>query len=352
VTDGSRRILVDILHPNQAHFFRPLIEQWRGRGDVVRITTRDKDITHELLDAFGFEYTRLSKQQRGLRMALELVQRWVRMFRLMRRFRPEIAMSVTGITTALPARLLRIPNIAFTDTETATLSNRIAFPFATRILTPEWFTIDFGEKHHRYRGFHEWSYLNPVEFSLDPAILRSSGVDPDQPYAVVRFVRWDAVHDRGEQGLSPADAATLVRELAKKMSVYVSSEALPPDEIKPYLINMPVEQMHHLLAGAALVVGESPSMATEAALLGVPSVLISSWAGACGNMIELERRRLIQVHQLGGPAVGAALAVADRPLDGPSVSLDRDELVAGLDDLPGLLNRYLSELSVDRPAQE
>src|SRR5258708_7253111 len=46
------RALVDVLHPKQAHFWRPLVARWRARGDAVLVTTRDKDITHRLREAF------------------------------------------------------------------------------------------------------------------------------------------------------------------------------------------------------------------------------------------------------------------------------------------------------------
>ena len=218
------RILVDILHPKQAHFFRPLIQDWQRRGDVVQIVTRDKDITHQLLERFGFSYICLSKQAKKGSLGFELVQRWLKLAALTRKFRPDISMSVTGISTALPSKVLGVPNIAFTDTETATVSNRIAFPFADRILTPAWFLGDFGPNHYRYKGFHEWSYLHPNEFTADPEIVKAEGLDPFEPYAVARLVRWDAVHDQRERGLSPSEAVTLIKQLSKRMRVVLSSE--------------------------------------------------------------------------------------------------------------------------------
>jgi len=339
------RILVDILHPKQAHFFRPLITRWQRRGDAVQIVTRDKDITHLLLRQFGFPYRCLSRQQRGARLIVELLQRWWRMAHLLRRFRPDVALSVTGISTALPARLLGIPNIAFTDTETAVLSNRIAFPFADRILTPVWFVGDFGPRHHRYRGFHEWAYLHPNEFRPDPDLVRAQGIDPDEPYAVVRFVRWNAVHDRGELGLRPADAVTMVQELARRMRVYLTSEVPPPPALQPYVAPVRAEHIHHVLAFARLLSGESPSMATEAALLGVPAVVASTWAGRCGNMQVLEREfGLMQVFERGAAAVQATLSLADDPPSAAEIAARRAALVETLEYIPDVVERHLKEV--------
>jgi predicted glycosyltransferase len=133
------RFLIDIHHPKHVHFFRPFMRRWRERGDEVQIVTRDKDITHQLLDLYGLPYVCLSTQQKGWRSGGELVSRWIRMAQWIRGFQPDVVLSVAGISTAPPARVLGVPNIAFTDTETAELSNRIAFPFADRIVTPEWY---------------------------------------------------------------------------------------------------------------------------------------------------------------------------------------------------------------------
>ena len=343
------RILVDILHPKQAHFYRPLIERWRARGDAVLITTRDKDITHELLDRFGLDYRCLSIQSTGWRAGRELLARWLGIARLMRSFRPDLAISVTGISTAPASRLLGIPNLAVTDTETATLSNRLALPFADRVLTPAWFRGNFGERHHRFHSFLEWSYLHPDSFTPDRAAVRAEGIDPDQPYAVARFVRWAAVHDRHEAGLTPGEAVKLVRGLARHLRVYLTSEAPPPVELRPYLTRLRVDRIHHVMAFARLVVGESPSMATEAALLGVPAVLGSSWAGRCGNMQVLEQKfGLMQVFQRGQDAVDAALRLAESPPSMQEMARRRSLLVRDLECIPDVMDRHMRDLGVGR----
>ncbi|MGE3540968.1 MAG: DUF354 domain-containing protein [Candidatus Tectimicrobiota bacterium] len=339
------RILVDILHPKHAHFFRPLIKRWQQRGDVVQILTRDKDITHQLLEQFGLSFVCLSRQQEKWQMALELLQRWRKLGVWLRDFRPDLTMAVGAVTMALPCKLFGVPHLAFTDTETATLGNRLGLPFASRIMTPAWFTEDFGPRHFRYRGFHEWSYLHPAEFQPDPALVRAEGIDPDEPYALVRFVRWSAAHDVGEAGLNATEAVTLVQELARRMRVYLSSEAPPPAALQPYVARVRVDRMHHVMAFARLLAGESPSMGTEAALLGVPSVIASSWAGRCGNMQILERQfGLMQVYTRGAEAVSATLALADQLPSRERIARQRAALVRELDYLPDVVEHHMQAL--------
>ena len=338
--------MIDILHPKHVHFFRSLVKRWQDHGHQVKITTRDKDITHRLLDIFGIPYVCLSKQKKGLALASELLSRWAKFMVLLREFRPDITLSIGGITTSLPSRLLGIPNIALTDTETAELSNRIAFPFAGRILTPDWFTRDFGRRHFRYRSFHEWSYLHPHEFVPDPEIVRSEGIDPDYPYAVVRFVRWDAVHDQGERGFSARDASHLIRHLSKRMKVCLTSETMPPPELKEFAVEVRVDRMHHVMACSRLVVGESPSMCTEAVLMGVPSILASSWAGKCGNMqILADKLGLMKVYDKGSDAVAATIAMADNLSSREMIHRQRDALVKGLDYIPDVMEGHIRTLT-------
>jgi uncharacterized protein len=340
------RILVDILHPKHAHFFRPLVQRWIGKGHAVKVVTRDKDITHELLDLFAIPYVCLSRQEKGFRMSRELLIHWKNLVSILRNFRPDVVMSIGGIMTSIPCKVLGIPNIALTDTETAKLGNKISFPFADCILTPEWFTEDFGRRHCRYRSFHEWSYLHPDEFRPDSEIVRAEGIDPDVSYAVVRFVRWDALHDRGEEGFRREDAVRLMQGLAGKMKIVLTSEVPPPPEFSQFAAKVRVDRMHHVMAFSRLVVGESPSMCAEASLMGVPSVLASSWAGKCGNMKVLSGHfGLMQVYEKGTDAVDAALRVADDPPTRESIEGQRVRLIHDLEYLPDVLERRIRELT-------
>lgn len=340
------RILVDVLHPKHAHFFRPLIRRWIGKGHDVKVATRHKDITHELLNLFQMPYICLSRQKKGIGMVLELITHWRNLVSVLKDFRPNVVISIGGIMTSIPCKVLGIANLALTDTETAELGNRISFPFADCVLTPEWFTKDFGKRHFRYRSFHEWSYLHPAEFCPLPDIVRSEGIDPEEPYAIIRFVRWDALHDRGEEGFRKEDATRLIQGLAGKMRIVLTTEAAPPPEFLNYAAKVRVDRMHHVMAFSSLVVGESPSMCAEAALMGVPSVLASTWAGKCGNMKVLSGHfGLMQVYERGSDAVDAALMLADDLPSRESIDRQRARLVHDLEYIPNVLEMHIRTLT-------
>ena len=133
------------------------------------------------------------------------------------------------------------------------------------------------------------------------------------------------------------------------MRVVLSSESLPAPELQQFSVKIRPEHVHHIMAYSRLMVGESPSMSTEAALLGVPSVLASTWAGRVGNMQILEKQfKLIQVFERGGDAISAALSIADSPPSSETIAAHRSELVRDLDYIPDVVNYYIRELIRER----
>jgi len=85
-------------------------------------------------------------------------------------------------------------------------------------------------------------------------------------------VSWKANHDIGEHGWSRALLAGLVQRLSAAGKVLISSEADLGAEFEPYLYRGRVSDIHHVMAYCRAFIGESATMASEAAVLGVPAV--------------------------------------------------------------------------------
>ena len=129
---------------------------WQDKGYDLIVVARDKDVTLQLLDHYGFAYTVLSKARRGLAgLALELLEHEGRLLKLIRKERPDVLLEVAGTFIVHAAALTRTPALVFYDTEHARLSNAITYPFATRIITPDSYKDDLGRKHVRYNGYQE-----------------------------------------------------------------------------------------------------------------------------------------------------------------------------------------------------
>lgn len=270
------KILLDILHPAHVHFFRIAHELLSNSGHEVIVTARDKDLTVRLLELYHIPHTIISTEATGKPgLFNELVSRNLRMTRFAMKERPNVMASIGGISTAQTGFLTRTRNLIFYDTENAKLSNLLSYPFATKVVTPDcykgWVP---GKKHCTYPGYHELAYLHTTRFSPDPEILESYGVNPREPFSVVRFVSWKAMHDVKARGYSPVDKLRLANTLEKHGKVYITSESPLPYEFEKYRLPLPPHQVHHLLAFANLFIGESATMASESAVLGTPFIYL------------------------------------------------------------------------------
>lgn len=288
------RVLVDILHPAHVHFFRNAIHELKGRGHEVRILSREKDVATQLLDAYGLKHKIISTQNPGrVQLAGELARRIHETQRVMRAYRPDVTLGLMGPSIAVAGRLQGIRTIVFYDNETTHKLNKIVSRLADAWISPRGFKHDYGAKHVRYEGYHELAYLHPNRFTPDMSRLRQYGLDPDKPYSILRFVAWESIHDGGESGFDLAGKRKAIETLSRIGPVYISSEKPLPAEFEPYRLNMPVEDIHHALAGATLVVGESSTMASEAACLGTHAVFVSK-SGRGVNDEQEERYGLVK----------------------------------------------------------
>src|ERR1044071_8925484 len=124
-------ILLDLTHPADVHFFGRALRNWRDDGHRLTLVARDKDILLALLAESGLECRPVGRAGKGVfGLGLELVERQAKLLLLMRADRPDVVCGSGGTFVTLPAWLLRVPRVVFTDTEGARVSNAITFPFA------------------------------------------------------------------------------------------------------------------------------------------------------------------------------------------------------------------------------
>lgn len=309
------RIAVDITHPAHFHFFKHAIAAWQTRGHDVLLLSRDKDLTLRLLDETGWKHRCLSRARRGMAgLALELVEHSAGVWRALGEHRSQVVAAIGGTFIVHPAWLRGIPSLVFYDTEHAQLSNRITYPFATRIFTPRSYQDDLGAKHERYNGFQELAYLHPRRFKPDPARLAVEELQPGEPFTFVRLVAWNSHHDVGDFGVR--DVHNVVRRLERYGRVLISSEAPLPDDLKQYERKGAVGDVHHVMAFARLLFGESATMASECAQLGVPAIFLST--SSRGYTDELEHHYQMVFNFNGQRAIEAqALDCAESILANP-----------------------------------
>jgi len=118
------------------------------------------------------------------------------------------------------------------------------------------------------------AYLHPTRFTPDKLVLDELGLKENEPYVIIRFVSWQASHDRGHKGISFENKIKAVKEFSKHARVLISSESPLPEELQPYRFTLPPHRMHDAIAFASLIIGEGFTMLSEAAVLGTPAILV------------------------------------------------------------------------------
>jgi uncharacterized protein len=286
------RLIIYIGHPADFHLFKNIAALLQKKGWEVSILTRNKDITLELLAKSGFSYHSLGdapKTLTGKIIALFLLN--IKVFNYLRCKKPDLAFSHGSVHLSQMSWLLGIPHISVEDT--GNMEQILLYrPFSRVILTPDSFQKNLGKKQIFYPGNHELAYLHPDQFKPDYSILSSLGMKPGEPYVIVRFVAWNASHDTGHYGISMENKIKAVKSFAQYARVFISSEVPLPAALEPNRLTTPVERIHDVIAFSSLMYGESASMASEAAVLGVPAIYLDN-TGRCYTREEEEKYNLV-----------------------------------------------------------
>jgi uncharacterized protein len=269
------RFLIDLQHPAHLHFFRPLVGRLEAAGHEVLVTGRDKDILVRLAGECGMGVEVFGVARKGVfNLGKELIYRQWRLNRIIGRFRPDVMMAIAGTFIGIPGWLRRIPTYVFYDTEHATVSNLLSYPFVTCVYVPRCYRKEIRWNHVRYDGYHELAYLHPGYFEPDESVLGELGLERGEIFTLIRLVNWGAGHDIGLSGLSRENKKRAILAFAEYGRVFISSEEELPEELEQYRLRLKVSKVHSLMSYASMIFGESATMVSEGAVLGVPGVYI------------------------------------------------------------------------------
>ena len=274
------------------------MQRLEADGHRVVIVAREKDCTVELLQTAGVQFEVLSRAScGGIANLLELLVRDVRILRRLWEHRIDVAV---GTSVSIPAmsRLSRAKSVIFNEDDIDYIQPFawLVYPFAHRICTPRGVRVGrFQQKRDIYDGYHELAYLHPDIFQPHPEPWSLAGFPKKTNYSLIRLSALQAYHDVGHMGLSVEQVLEIIVALKAVGEVRVCAEAALPDTLRDYQLRIPVEQMHHVLAGAECLVCDSQTMTMEAGVLGVPAFRCNTFVGKCSVIQELEEKyQLVQ----------------------------------------------------------
>ncbi|HNR19382.1 MAG TPA: DUF354 domain-containing protein [Bacteroidia bacterium] len=278
-------------HPAHFHLFKNTVAGLKNLGHEVEILIKKKDILEELLQNAGWQYLNINPKGRAdnkIAIAWSLLKRDVEFYKVCRAFKPQLMIG-TSAEIAHVGKLLSIPSIVVNedDAEIVPLFAKLAYPFATYILAPECCSVGkWKQKKIAYKSYHELAYLHPNHFV--PDVNRLKGIDSTKPYFILRFAKLTAHHDEGRTGINAGIASQIIEILSHKGNVYITSERELEPQFEPFRIKINPLDMHHAMYFAHMYIGDSQTMAAEAAVLGTPSIRYNDFVGEISYLEELE----------------------------------------------------------------
>lgn len=285
------KILFIINTPSQAHMWIPIVHELKKKDHLIKLLVREYGNAVELVRAGGLECETFKPvARRSLRLG-EIFVHLSQGLKAAMKTGVDLVIGF-GIDATFLAGMLRKPSIIFVDNDPTRLQNNLARLFKGAIITPDCFRYDLGRKHIRLNGFKELVYLHPTYFRPDPSVLDEMNLSPDERFVILRFNAFDAVHDIGVHGFSQSDQHALAIKLSEHAKVFICQEGKLSPDLERFRISIPYDRIHHALYYSHLLVTDTGTMATEAAILGSPVVRCTNFTADrdFGNFVELEKK--------------------------------------------------------------
>lgn len=298
-----RRILIEINHPGQVHLIKHVYNYLINNGHHVWVITKKDKLINHLLDFYQIPYTLLGKKGNGLIGKL-LVQLKIdfKALKIVKKHKIQLGLgsSMTNDHISLFVKSFKSIHLSDDDESIVPLISRLSYPFCDTILAPD--CVVFNRNHRKvigYKGYHELAYLHPNHFNPDPSVLVKAGLNQEDRYFILRFVALKGHHDIGQQGITFEQKRQLIELLEPYGKIFITSEKKIEPEFEKYRIPIAPEQMHSFIFYSDLFLGDSQTMTTEAALLGVPAIKFNSFAGKLSVPNQLEEYKLSFAYRPG-----------------------------------------------------
>lgn len=292
------KVLFHLGHPAHFHLFKNLIFKLRESSIETPVLIKEKDVLKALLEHSGISYENVlpeGKSNGKIGLLKDLFRRGSRIISYCRKHKPGLLVG-TSADISYVGKYMGIPaiNVNEDDAHVVPLHAWIAYPWATNILSPaSCHNGRWDMKSSKYNGYHELAYLHPDHFTPDASVV-SKYINPQKPFFVLRFASLSAHHDEGIRGVSDPLAQKLISKLKPHGDILITSERELSSELEPYRLPVNPVDIHHLLAYAKVVIGDSQTMSAEAGVLGTPYIRFNDFVGKIGYLKELE-----EVYQLG-----------------------------------------------------
>ena len=283
-------ILVDIGHPGHVHLLHGVAKELEQRGHQLFYSVREIPVAIRLMEHYGMTpYLNLgNKKDLLIGKAWTVLRQDANVLRFVRKHHIDLGLSC-GMVLGHVSKLTRMKSFMLDDDDDSAepLVVKYGHPNNDVVFTPR---CILRKTQHAvyYDGTHELAYLHQNRFAPNPLVLANAGITEDERFFIMRFVALKGHHDVGQLGLTLEQKQQLVKTLRPHGRVIITSERAIEPEFEQYRLPVPPEEIHSLMAYSSMFVGDSQTMTSEAAVLGVPALKCNTFAGRLSvpNMLE------------------------------------------------------------------
>ncbi len=287
------KILFCLNHPAHFHLCKNLMNNLKCHGHEVFIIARKKDVLLDLLRGYDY-YLMPVKRGANLLQKMRLLSQTKKCFLdYVDKVKPDFVTG-TGLFYKITSKK-SIPTFQMAEDDIITnlpifLIGLLFYNNYSGIFSPESCNNAFwNKKTIKYAGFQKLAYLHPNYFTASLDVINKYPFLKDR-FFILRFAQLNAYHDIDSKGINTVIAQKIIDLLSPQGSVYISSERELKPQFEKYRLKIDPSDIHHVLAYATLMIGDSQSMAVEAAMLGTPSIRFNDFAGKIGILEELEHK--------------------------------------------------------------
>jgi len=263
------KIWYDACTGKHVRYGTAIAKRLRRLGHEVILTTRKHPDTLELAKILNEEFAPIGKYEPATLFTRleESARRILELSKLLKNNVPDVAISHQSVELCRVSFGLNIPIILTADTPHATAVNKLTIPFASALVVseaiPKRLFKAYGKpKIYQFKGVDEVAWVRNFKPSKDFEVKR--------PLIVVRQMETGASYALGKPDIT--------KKIAKKLASLGNVLFIPrydKSEKEGLTISREFVDSASLVAHADLVVSVGGTIAREAALQGVPSIVIS-----------------------------------------------------------------------------
>ena len=286
-----KNILIEVNHPGQVYLFHFIYFELLKNGHNVYVITKKNEPIEYLLQVFNIPYKTIGNKKVGIiNKALFQIQHDITVYKFVLQNKIQLGLG-SSVTNDHVSILSKMKSIHFSDDDEDIVPfiTKFSYPFSDVILSPN--CLDFKQFKHKnigYSGYHELAYLHPNYFKPEIKIIEDIGISPGDIYFVLRFVALKGHHDSGHKGITLEQKKQIIGLLKSQGKIFITTEKEIEPEFEQYRLPVSPEKIHSLIYYATMLIGDSQTMTSEAAVLGTPAIKCNSFAGKLSVPNEIE----------------------------------------------------------------